>query len=271
MLQQYLTLLVSVVALGAGFFVLERFLPAEPGQPLRRTLANLVYAPFILGFVLLTAIVLGPVFTRLIVQTGGGLLPVFAGPGSGIAPQLLFALLYAVVWDLSQYAMHRAQHASPALWQTHRLHHDETALNGIAQARVHPTSYLLATLFHVPVVVLFGPQVPHFIATFVMFRLAGFANHSNLRVGLGRCAMLVSSPQWHRIHHSALDEHRDRNFATFFPVIDWAFGTYHHPRPGEYPPTGLTGEASPRLGEALLRPFRVWGAMLRERLSRAAR
>lgn len=270
MIQQFFSLLVSVVALSLGFYLLERLRPAERGQPLAHSLSNLLYAPFILAFVLVSGVLAAPAFSLMLAQAGGGLLPVFAGPGSGIAAQILFALVYAFVWDLSQYAMHRAQHAFPALWETHRLHHDETALNGIAQARVHPTSYLLAMAFHAPVVVLFGPQVPHFVATFVMFRLFGFMNHSNLRIGLGPAAILVSNPQWHRIHHSVHAAHRDRNFATFFPVIDWMFGTYYAPQPGEYPPTGLGEEPRTPLGVAMIRPFRVWGRMIGTRYRRLA-
>lgn len=268
LIQQFLSLWVSVIVLGVGFHLLERLLPAERGHPLAHSLSNFLYAPFILAFVMASGAVFAPAFQQLMVQTGGGLFPVFAGPDSGMAVQIGFALFYAFVWDLAQYAMHRAQHVFPALWETHRLHHDETALNGIAQARVHPTSYLLAMAFHAPVVVLFGPQVPHFIATFVMFRLFGFANHSNLRIGLGPAAILVSCPQWHRIHHSVNAEHRDRNFATFFPVIDWMFGTYYAPRPGEYPPTGLGDAPRTPLGQAMVRPFRVWGAMIRNQYRR---
>ena len=31
----------------------------------------------------------------------------------------------------------------------------------------------------------------------------------------------------------------DKNFAAYFPIWDVLFGTYWHPRKGEFPPTGL--------------------------------
>lgn len=266
MLTQYLSIVVSVLALSAGFQLLERLIPAEPGQPIGRWLFNTAYMPVILAAIILIGIAFSPAFTLLLSQTGGGLLPTLAPAGSGPIRLTLFALLYAFVWDLSQYAMHRLQHASPLLWQTHRFHHDETALNAAAQARVHPTSYVLSVIFHMPVVLLFGPQVPHFIATFLMFRLWGFVNHANLRLGLGPLAILLACPQWHRIHHSALEPHRDRNFATFFPVIDWLFGTYYAPRRGEYPPTGLSEPMVPGLRSATVEPFINWYEMARLRL-----
>src|SRR5215471_5219333 len=35
------------------------------------------------------------------------------------------------------------------------------------------------------------------------------------------------------------DEHWNRNFAAFFPIWDWLFGTVYIPKPMEYPPVGL--------------------------------
>ena len=265
MLADYGVLLASVLALAAAFHLAELLIPAQRSQPLRRIAFNAAYAPFILAFVMAAGVAFSPVIAHLVERSGGGLLPELAPPGSGGIRLLAFSLLYAFVWDLSQYAMHRLQHASPFLWQTHRFHHDETALSAVAQARVHPTSYILAILFHMPVIVLFGPQVPHFVATFLMFRFWGFLNHANLRVGVGPFAILVSLPQWHRIHHSALGEHRDRNFATFFPIIDWMFGTYYAPRPGEYPPTGLGEDPGRALHAATVGPFIAWFRMIRSR------
>jgi sterol desaturase/sphingolipid hydroxylase (fatty acid hydroxylase superfamily) len=267
-LQDYIGLAASVIALSLGFWVLELIIPAQPRQPFRRLAFNIAYAPVILAFVMLAGAASSPVISRLVAHSGGGLLPILVRAESGPLAHAGFALLYALVWDLSQYLMHRLQHASAVLWETHRFHHDETALCAAAQARIHPTSYVLAILFHLPVIVLFGPQAPHFIATFLMFRLWGFLNHANIRVGLGPLTILVSAPQWHRIHHSALPEHRDRNFATFFPVIDWLFGTYYRPKATEYPSTGLGERPDPSLHGATLAPFVAWTGMLRASLRR---
>jgi sterol desaturase/sphingolipid hydroxylase (fatty acid hydroxylase superfamily) len=212
---------------------------------------------------MLAGVAFGPAYAFVDAQTGGGLLPVFAGEGSGFAALLAFALLYAFLWDLCQYGLHRLQHALPFLWETHKFHHDETALNAISQTRVHPTGFVLAMIAHVPVIVLLGPRIPHFIAAFLLFRLWGFVNHANLRIGLGPLTPLVSAPQWHRIHHSIRPEHRDRNFAAAFPFVDMVFGTYYRPRPGEYPPTGLVGERIASWRAATIDPFRAWLAMAR--------
>jgi sterol desaturase/sphingolipid hydroxylase (fatty acid hydroxylase superfamily) len=38
---------------------------------------------------------------------------------------------------------------------------------------------------------------------------------------------VVYPPTGHRVHHSALPEHRDKNFAGIFPIWDHLFGTYY--------------------------------------------
>jgi hypothetical protein len=59
--------------------------------------------------------------------------------------------------------------------------------------------------------------------------------HANARIGFGKFWWLLSSPHYHRIHHSIRPEHRDKNFAVWFPFYDVTFGTAHRPRPGEFP------------------------------------
>lgn len=265
MIANYLTILTTVIGIAILFAGLERLFPAERGQPARRWLFNFAYAPFALAFALALGVAVEPLFARAIGLAGGGLLPDLGVPGSGVAMQIAFALVYAFAWDCVQYWLHRLQHRHPALWATHRFHHDETALNATAQGRVHITSYALATLFHVPVLLLFGAQAPHFIAAFLMFTLWGFVNHANLRLGFGRFAPLLTSPQWHRIHHSRLPEHRDRNFAVLFPVIDMMFGTYWRPARDEYPPTGLDEPANGSLYAATVEPIAAWRALLSKR------
>jgi sterol desaturase/sphingolipid hydroxylase (fatty acid hydroxylase superfamily) len=83
--------------------------------------------------------------------------------------------------------------------------------------------------------------------------------HSNLRLHLGRFSWVLNAPQTHRIHHSRLSEHYDKNFAAFFPIWDVIFGTYFHPRRGEFPPTGVPDEPPvSNVWDAAALPFRTW-------------
>lgn len=242
LLWSYFELCGTVAVLSVIFYLLEALAPAETKQALSKRLFNLAYYPAILVVLLAVNFALGPVLARLLQTTGGGLLPKFMSTPRGFLGQLLFALSFALVWDVWQYWVHRAQHAWPALWETHKFHHSETALNSSTQARHHLAHHLLMLLLYFPVLVLFGVLSPHAIAAFAMFRLWGFVNHANIRLHLGGLTPIVAGPQWHRIHHSTHAEHLDRNFATFFPFIDLLFGTYYAPQREEYPPTGLSGQ-----------------------------
>ncbi len=240
----YLDLMGTVALLSVFFFGLEALAPAEQRQPLRKRFFNLAYYPVILVPMLALNSVIGPVYSRLLQITTGGFLPRVLSAPRSFTGQLLFALLFAFTWDFWQYWVHRWQHAWPILWETHKFHHSEIALNSTAQARHHLSHHLLVLLLYAPVVLIFGTLSPPVVASFVMFRVWGFVNHANLRLHLGPLTPIIAGPQWHRIHHSINEKHHDKNFATFFPFIDILFGTYYHPEREEYPATGLGEEKS---------------------------
>ena len=91
-----------------------------------------------------------------------------------------------------------------------------------------------------------------------MFTVWGYWIHMNLRVSLGPVGRWISGPQFHRLHHTP--EHGDRNFAAFFPLWDRVFGTYLHPRPGQYPQVGVKDATDGNtLYDATLYPIVEWG------------
>jgi sterol desaturase/sphingolipid hydroxylase (fatty acid hydroxylase superfamily) len=262
MQEAHIVLIASAAALPLLLMAVERLGPVEKSQPPRRLLFNLVYGPLIYAFALAATAAAAPAFLLVIQATGGGLLPVFGPAGGSVLAQIAFTLAFGFVWDLGQYVFHRLQHAVPFLWETHRFHHDETALNVAAYPRSHFLSAFGVMLFNLPLAAAFGGQAPHMIAIVLMFPFWGFVTHANLRLGFGPLTPLVVGPQYHRIHHSALPGHRDRNFANLFPIIDIAFGTYYRPERGEYPPTGTAGAAEGNLHGATVQPFIAWWAML---------
>lgn len=267
LLREYGNILLSVLILTLIFSLLELLVPAEKGQAVSKRLFNLLYFPVALALVIVLQFLLSPYYSRALSLAGGGLLPEFVNGQSGFIAHLLFAFFYAVVFDIWQYWAHRLQHTIPFFWETHKFHHSETALNSSTIARTHVLSNLLFIFLYLPVLIILGPQTPHFIALFLMFKLWGFVNHANVRLNLGPLTPIFSGPQWHRIHHSLYVEHHDKNFAAFFPFIDILFGTYHRPLRNEYPPTGLPGEEDEGfLREATISPFFTWHKMTAKRL-----
>lgn len=254
----YMSALLSTAALTIVFYPFEALRPADSRQRLRDRLTNYLYLPISLAGVITLQLLLGPWHGWLVQQVRGGALPTMLAP-RGIGGRVLLSVSFVLAWDVWQYWIHRWQHTSATLWETHKFHHSETALNSSSQARHHLLSHVVYTAAYAPMVLLFGGFSPPVVVGVVMFRVWGFVNHANIRIGFGPAAIILASPQWHRIHHSSDPTHHDVNFATFFPFIDWLFGTYYEPARDEYPATGLTdGRSASDLTLATVDPLRTW-------------
>jgi sterol desaturase/sphingolipid hydroxylase (fatty acid hydroxylase superfamily) len=242
--------LLPLIVIGLGL-LLEKLRPAC--APSRREAAfNIAY---MLAFVALQSLISPAVLgmTAMVVGAFGGGLVFLPAEGLGL---LLGALAYVVVMDLGEYIFHRAQHAVPALWALHSLHHSDPAMNvstairhfWLEQAIKSVTVYLVVSLIFVPSPIIIG-----------IYGVAAYYNyfsHMNLRIGFGRFVFL-NSPQNHRIHHSTQPQHQGKNFAALFPIIDVIGGTYHRPGADEYPATGLDdGDRPLSLVEAIFWPAR---------------
>jgi sterol desaturase/sphingolipid hydroxylase (fatty acid hydroxylase superfamily) len=196
----------------------------------------------------------------------GGILNFFGLIPGGIFGDIIFGFVFAFIWDFWQYSVHRLQHSSKYLWETHRFHHSEDLLNSSAQARTHIMQSVLYLVLYFPLLLIFGGQSPNFIIAFFMFRFLGVYNHSNIRLNLGFLTPVISGPHWHRIHHSIEPEHQNKNFAAIFPVIDIIGGTYYRPAREEYPETGLTDrEKIGYFRDATFLPFLRWWGIVRKK------
>ncbi len=92
--------------------------------------------------------------------------------------------------------------------------------------------------------------------------------HMNVRLQVGKASLFFCSPQVHRIHHSRLPHHFDKNFAFVFPMWDVLFGTYYAPAKDEFPPTGVPGERDvDSFWDAETFTLRAWWKLLGPRVS----
>jgi sterol desaturase/sphingolipid hydroxylase (fatty acid hydroxylase superfamily) len=167
--------------------------------------------------------------------------------------------------DFFYYWLHRLQHSSKWLWAEHELHHSDEHMNVTTTWRQHWLDTVLQPLFILPpVFLLFNPAIGTAIWVILFSKLMVFFIHLNSPIRFGWFNRVLSSPQSHRIHHSTLPEHMNKNFATALPLWDIVFGTYYHPKEDEWPSTGVTGVRVTSLWQALVLPFVSWGKMLRE-------
>ena len=174
----------------------------------------------------------------------------------GIPFALLIALLFSIVEDFFYYWYHRWVHSSRWLWPMHELHHEDEHMNVTTAFRIHwMESIALHTVHVLPAIFLPRPLV-----TIPLLYLLGSAQatfeHLAIPLHLGPFTRLIVNPATHRIHHSKLPEHFNKNFASVWPFWDVIFGTYCAPKPSEYPPTGLlSGKVSKSVKDAF------WGRL----------
>jgi len=249
-----LLLMFVLFALG---MLLERALPIEKAQPFRNTVLNVAYAT-ITGWL---GVALGPLLgiaaTAIINALGGGLI---ALPAHG-AWLVLSAIVYLLAVDFMEYAFHRAQHAWPFLWTMHSFHHSDPSVNITTTARHYWLEMPLKAIFVYPLLAVLFKVPDAVLAIYAASTIMHYVNHLNVRWRSPIPWMVLNNPQFHRIHHSLLPEHRNKNFAPYFPMWDILFGTAHAPKPDEYPEATGIEDAPGRIDllTALLWPWRPRG------------
>ena len=238
---------------------IELFIAAEKKQPWRNIWFNVKYS----GIYLIVIFMVSPTLNMLVSWTsqhfGGGWikLDIFS---DGYAQQAVAAALYFAIVDFFYYWYHRSQHEFDWLWQQHAVHHSEESLNASTATRHHWLEYIFQTFVIVLPMTLLFKLTPINVWIISMVGAAWtWVIHLNARIHIGRAARIIVGPQGHRIHHSILPQHRNKNFAAYFAFWDVLFGTYHHPEREEYPATGLAdGNRISTVAEASIYPFKKW-------------
>lgn len=202
-----------------------------------------------------------------------GIVDLRLADGKGVASIAGAFLLSVLIADFFFYWYHRALHKSNILWQHHKMHHMDPEFDALTGPRQNWLESFFSVFFiSVPMSVLFrfdsfDPLEAGLINGAIVGLLQSiiFINHSNLRLQFGRASVVVTSSQTHRIHHSCLPQHRDKNFVAFFPVWDILFGTYYHPVRDEFPITGVAGEEEEiqSVWEVQIFALREWWKMFR--------
>lgn len=217
------------LGLYAAFGMVEAVFPAEKGQPPSGRLKNIFLT---VAYLFLGALV---TYAATLFIPWPHTSPPYDPVRVGI---LLFAAIFLT--DLIFYWYHRAQHASAWLWTIHALHHSDRHMNATTSHRTNVIEYPIQSfIMSAPVAYLCHLDALTTILLSVVTTIWLFFTHSNWRLSLGGLTPFVGGPQLHRLHHSRLPEHRNSNYAQFFPLIDRMFGTYREPKTDEFPATGL--------------------------------
>ena len=147
---------------------------------------------------------------------------------------LVSFMLYLVLFDGVDYALHRAQHRYNWWWQLHALHHSQRQMTMWSDNRNHLLDDVLRDSVLVLVALLVGIAPGQFVAVVALTQLLESLSHANVRLSFGIWgSRLLVSPQFHRSHHSLGAGHESagagslggHNFAVLFPVWDVLFGS----------------------------------------------
>jgi len=258
--------IVQVSAFFLMGFVVERLATADRSITKANRAFNFAYTVFVQVFDFTAGSLFAMyVYSLAVKMPGKGLisLPV---SDRGILPfAIILAFTSSILRDFFYYWFHRLQHASRWLWAQHALHHSDECMNVTTTWRHHWLEMPMETVaVIVPAAVLFKPPIVTIPLAYLITQGMSYFIHLNSRISLGPLTPIIAGPQTHRIHHSKLPEHIDKNFAAIFPLWDVIFGTYYHPKKGECPPCGLaSGETVHSFRYALLMPFITWVKMLK--------
>jgi sterol desaturase/sphingolipid hydroxylase (fatty acid hydroxylase superfamily) len=255
----------SAIAFAAVFAVLSLFSgqACNPGRTWWRNpglltdLCYMVIVPFVAPYMRMSLMIAGAALLSGVV-TGSQVADYFAhgkGPLAGL-PFWAQVPIYLVGSDFLLYWNHRLFHGA-SLWRYHAIHHSAEHVDWTTAYRFHPVNLWLGS-FLVTAVMLYLGVAPAVLLFLVPFdsTTAAFV-HANLNWTLGPLKYVVSTPVFHRWHHTHLDEGGNSNFGSLLSIWDVMFGTFYMPEtklPAQY---GVDEPAYPQgFFAQLVHPFR---------------
>ena len=148
-------------------------------------------------------------------------------PIAAIAIFPLQLVAVVLVSSFLQYWQHRFIHNIPILWETHKFHHSAQQMTTLSLSRETPFTVVLnGMLIAIPTAIVGSylfPAAPSKIDYVALFLYIGYQTfhslnqfliHSNLNISYGWFGRyFMVSPANHRVHHSILPEHWDKNWS----------------------------------------------------------
>jgi sterol desaturase/sphingolipid hydroxylase (fatty acid hydroxylase superfamily) len=248
---QLIQIVAGFVLMGLFCWWLEKLWPEKPNQPAWRSdsILDLAYMALRVLLSAMLVVVTGIVGYKAIPHQQHSLV--------AWQPMWVQALEFLLLGDFVSYWVHRWMHFQPFLWRVHSVHHSAEQIDWLVAARDHPLELALqklsATIVLYPLgfsPALFAAYVP-FVATYSLLI------HSNLTWTYGPFGYFLTSPAFHRWHHSSEAEAIDKNFAQTFAFFDYLFGTAYCPRRQVSQRYGLVGkQLVPNMWHQLLYPFK---------------
>lgn len=215
-------------------------------------------------------VVLNTVLLRLLIPLGAVGVAAWAADGQiGLfnaidLPAWAEVLAAVIVLDFAIWGQHAVFHFVPVLWRLHRLHHADQDYDVTTGARFHPVEIFLSMGIKMTLVAALGAAPAAVVLFEVILSAMAMFNHANVRLPLGLDRALrtvLVTPDFHRVHHSAVRRETDSNFGFNLSVWDHMFATYIAQPTGGH--GGMTvgldsfrGVSEQRLDKMLVQPLR---------------
>jgi sterol desaturase/sphingolipid hydroxylase (fatty acid hydroxylase superfamily) len=143
---------------------------------------------------------------------------------AAVHPVVEFVVLWLAL-DLVAYGWHRLAHGSDVLWQFHKIHHSQKTLTPMTNYRFHFVDIALRTTLQTIPALILGSTTTMWVATVWMQIALDALAHSDLPWSYGIAGRFVTSPSFHRLHHSTELRDFGSNFGISFSIWDHLFGT----------------------------------------------
>jgi len=181
-----------------------------------------------LGLVLVVFIVIGTLASVLVFPVAWADAHRFGLMYRLNTPPALAIVVGVFLIDLWNYVGHVIMHSVPTLWRIHRVHHADTALDASSGIRAHPVEIASLTFILSCGMLLLGVPMASLIIYNALSLPWFLLNHSNIKfpARFERWGSLVmSTPDWHRVHHSRHQPETDSHYGCVFSIWDRLFGT----------------------------------------------
>jgi len=240
------------------FRALERWRPVEPVTDRAAVRVDVVYTLIHrLGLVrVVLFLALDPLWNEVAAQARLAGLPTWSldnvWPGVTDVGWVSF-VLYLLLFDAVDYAIHRGQHRFDWWWQLHAVHHSQRQMTLWSDNRNHLLDDVLRDGILVLVALVVGIAPAQFVAVVAATQLLESLSHANVRLSFGPLlGRVLVSPRFHRLHHTVGLGHESlgpgslggHNFAVLFPLWDLLFRTARFD--AVYEPTGIRDQLQGR-------------------------
>ena len=223
MLESFIAAKALIAALWfAAFFIAERLVRAAPPPSSRKRLWRN-------GALMLIILILSPLIVAPLTAWGANTLvwsrPVWMTAG---AVGLGVLIVDLVILDLWTYWLHRAYHRWPVLWRLHEVHHRDEFLDTTSAFRFHIGEVVLSAFLRLALIALMGLPLATVLIYETLLLCVAVFHHSNIRLPARLEAFLsriVVTPSIHWVHHHAIRQDTDSNYASIFSVWDRLFGS----------------------------------------------